>query len=147
MNLVFVFLSWKKRRFYSLVPAATYIIAFTLFTGLAIAGTNYMLKGTLYRPNSFFDETRKKEFTEIATRVLKAKQDNILRPDTYAGLKKYDMKLLFLDTNEQLVEFGQFHSHVWFEYIYSKYGITNLPYVDDYPIQLNLGNGWYFRNW
>ena len=147
-NFIFVLVQWKKERLRALVPIGTYIAAFVLFAFVTKLGSDIVLKGTPCRPDSFFDEKKKTELTQIANQVLAEHRDKNFAPEVYAELCKYNLKPTFVDTNQQMVVFGYCHLRDWFEYIYSKNGNTKaLYYVDEHPIQKALGDGWYFRIW
>jgi hypothetical protein len=148
VNLGFAVKSWKQRRYFSLVPISTYVMAFILFVCVTRAGANLMLKGTPCRPESFFDETKKSELTQIAIQILKDEPAHKPLPAVVGWVgKKYSLSLGDVDTNHQIVTFGYYHQRMWFEYIFSENGSTNVYHADGDPILLSLGNGWYFRNW
>ena len=150
VNFIFIFKQWKPKRFLALVPFGSYIIASVLFGCLTRWEANLVLRGTPCRPDSFFDEKKKSDLTQIANQALLEYRGKNFAPESYLQAKKYDLKPLFADTNQQIIVFGYYHGRSCFEYLYSKNGSTNLPAANtgyEQPVMKPLGDNWYFRVW
>ena len=150
VKFIFVFKRWRQRRFVALVPFGTYVAAFALSIFVARCGTEIILKGTPCRPNSFFNEQTRMTLTLIANELIEENRDKNFAPEIYVKLSKFNLKPISVDTNQQIVLLGYYHSRHWFEYVYSKNGSTNLPPANTgygQPVAKALGDNWFFRDW
>ena len=150
VNFILIFKNWKKEELRAFIPFGTYSTAFALFVLVSTLGTDLILKGTPSRPDSFFTQQTRTDLKAIADKLIAERRDKNFAPEVYADLKKHSLKTIFVDTNQEVVVFGIYHSRRWDEYIYSKNGSTNLLDVNTGygpPIERSLGENWYFRSW
>lgn len=150
VNFIFIFKQWRQRRFAALAPFGTYVAAFALSSFVTRCGMDIILQGTPCRPDSFFNAQTKVSLTLIANELIDENRDKNFAPEIYVKLSKFTLKPLSVDTNQQIVLLGYYHSRRWFEYIYSKNGSTNLPPANTgygQPVAKALGDNWFFRDW
>ena len=137
VNVVVILLLWKKKRLRAFVPIGTYIIAAAMFLFGTNWGTKLVLNGTPCKPESFFNDQTRLELTQAAQRLVAEHQRNNFSPEIVATAQKHSLKPTFIDDSQQIVVFGYYHLRHWYEYIWTKNGLTD-PY--SMPATITMAN-------
>jgi hypothetical protein len=127
-NIGFILLRWKKYRLRVVIPLLIFMVAgMASFFALDYA-TDLILRGTPCRPESFFNEQTRLELTQASQQLLTRHQRRNFSPEIIAVAQRHNLKPLFVDDQQGIIVFGYYHNRHWFEYIWSKNGLTG-PYA------------------
>ena len=144
VNFVFIFGLWKRHRLRAFIPSATYVLSGVfafLFMGY---GTDFVLRNTPCRPDSFFNNQTKAELTDVAEHLvgngfkkiitspdkpvevcmLTGHQKKDLDPKILAIMSKYGFIQADIDDCQEIVTFGYYHPRTWLNYTWAKNGLS-----------------------
>ena len=144
LNVASIFVLWKRHRLRAFIPLGT--LAFSIVASFLVAGfgTDFVLRNTPSRPNSFFNNQIKAELTDTAERLIgngfkeiltyqnrpteihmiAGLQNKDVAPEILATLHKCGFQRTYVDDRQGIVMFGYCHSRTWFDYIWAKNGLT-----------------------
>lgn len=127
INIGFILCRWKHYRLRVMIPLLTFVVAGAANIFAMGCATDFILRGTPCRPESFFSDQTRLELTQAAQRLVAEHQRNSFSPEIVALAQKHGLKPIFVDDSQEIVVFGYYHLRHWYEYIWAKNGLAD-PY-------------------
>jgi len=118
-NCISIFIMWRKHKYLSFAPFAISLVFFPLLVLSGSIGQKISKYGKPINPNTYFNEERKQELTEIAEELLHTKagkNEQVIEK----RLKSHNLVVMNINRDRSIVEFGCYLLRTWYCYIYAK---------------------------
>jgi hypothetical protein len=142
-NIVSIFVLWKRHHLRAFVPLTTLAISIVASFLVGGFGTDFLLRNTPSRPDSFFNNQTKAELTDTAehlvgngfkeiilqpdkpiVHMIAGRQEKEVDPKILAVMNKYGFVRADIDDSQKIVMFGYSHLRTSFDYIWAKNGLS-----------------------
>jgi hypothetical protein len=127
INIGFILWRWKHYRLRVMIPLLTFVVAGAVNIFAMGCATDFILRGTPCRPESFFNDQTRLDLTQAAQRLVADHERKDFSPEIVVLAQKHSLKPIFVDDSQEIVVFGYYHLRHWYEYIWAKSGLAE-PY-------------------